>query len=611
MGWLERKLQDNIEERQPLDGEAFLRNSQTATTLSPEETKKQFDMGRTLKQVKDMLISTPIEYWSEIVPSPYGFGDFESYKGQPIDVGGGMGIRQPFEEARGYKTLKDVASTAMIWQGITQLADMMQAQSSLNKYGEFKTKFNQFLSKYPQPVTERQSQALGGLEDFLWSKLSQPTYDVYGGLPVRFSGQAAISKIENALSKTSQQIWQVPQLIGFLQGKVPQIEIDELLKPLLQGRQTISTPEITRGIQEKIPQVEEVVKGGRSKREVFRDRAAQDMFQKDFDRLTEKQKKEVDTEINIAASQGDLDIEEFTQDKELKSATKFSQYQLPGGENYREVLIKAPTPSLKTMGRDAYNKAIEIQDQKGGAFTSSHWDEPNVLAHLRLNDRTTPDGKKVLFLEELQSDWAKEARKDLQGPEAMRLEGGYPYHPLLKNWQELVLKRVIKEAVGGGYDYISWTTGEQQAERYDLSKHVDSIWYRKEGDTIRVSGQKGNDQIIRKDVSNKELDGLVGKEVAQRIRNNEGTSVDAVGTKSLTGEALRIGGEWAKNLYDRQIPNILKDLTGGNIVDIQLDAPLVHIGTLRGTGGIVGKQMALKITPQTPKLSPTEGGKVD
>ena len=57
-------------------------------------------------------------------------------------------------------------------------------------------------------------------------------------------------------------------------------------------------------------------------------------------------------------------------------------------------------------------------------FQSSHWDEPNVLAHTRLKDRIDKDGKRHLFVEEIQSDWhrqgyekgyASESKKGLLG----------------------------------------------------------------------------------------------------------------------------------------------------------------------------------------------------
>ena len=45
-------------------------------------------------------------------------------------------------------------------------------------------------------------------------------------------------------------------------------------------------------------------------------------------------------------------------------------------------------------------------------FQSSHFDEPNILVHLRMNTRTDAQGKKVLFLEEVQSDWGQKGKKE-------------------------------------------------------------------------------------------------------------------------------------------------------------------------------------------------------
>jgi hypothetical protein len=40
-------------------------------------------------------------------------------------------------------------------------------------------------------------------------------------------------------------------------------------------------------------------------------------------------------------------------------------------------------------------------------FQSAHFDQPNILAHVRFNERTDAEGKRVLFIEEIQSDWAQ------------------------------------------------------------------------------------------------------------------------------------------------------------------------------------------------------------
>src|SRR5690606_35665961 len=40
-----------------------------------------------------------------------------------------------------------------------------------------------------------------------------------------------------------------------------------------------------------------------------------------------------------------------------------------------------------------------------------HFDQPNILAHVRFNERVDADGKRELFLEEVQSDWHQDGRK--------------------------------------------------------------------------------------------------------------------------------------------------------------------------------------------------------
>jgi len=117
-----------------------------------------------------------------------------------------------------------------------------------------------------------------------------------------------------------------------------------------------------------------------------------------------------------------------------KSITKFSRWQLSGGENYREVLMMFPDVNLSKDQKelkalnDKYNSGIPLTNEelKRGAtlnkllgsssisqsmYKGGHWDERNVLAHFRLNDRVDNDGNKVLFVEEIQSDWHQAGRK--------------------------------------------------------------------------------------------------------------------------------------------------------------------------------------------------------
>ena len=117
-----------------------------------------------------------------------------------------------------------------------------------------------------------------------------------------------------------------------------------------------------------------------------------------------------------------------------KGPTKFSQYQVDGGENYRETLLTLPSKGLPfdewaKQYRDFDPSVTPEQLQKAYAkyqagdsgitvrnpaeFRSSHYpDDPNLLVHTRSNDRTLPSGERIRYGEEAQSDLFQLAKKE-------------------------------------------------------------------------------------------------------------------------------------------------------------------------------------------------------
>ncbi|WP_138437863.1 LPD23 domain-containing protein [Marinobacter shengliensis] len=75
--------------------------------------------------------------------------------------------------------------------------------------------------------------------------------------------------------------------------------------------------------------------------------------------------------------------------------TEYDNYTIDGGEDYRELLIKAAPES--------------VSERPGQDFQSSHWiGHDNVLAHVRFKTFQQEYGEKLLMIEEIQSDWRKE-----------------------------------------------------------------------------------------------------------------------------------------------------------------------------------------------------------
>jgi hypothetical protein len=299
--------------------------------------------------------------------------------------------------------------------------------------------------------------------------------------------------------------------------------------------------------------------------------------------------------------------------------------EIPGGENYRELLLTLPdTKGARLDARRAEIQAKginatdaekqewvsimnqlqpETRDVEGLSpfrnrpeFRSTHFDQPNILAHLRVNDRTV-DGKKTLFVEEIQSDWHQAGRKkgyasaDTKNAEAafrqysqeladkynlnpeqnlamyatmkgmqpeevakydqlqsawVSSKGGVPDAPFKTSWHELSLKRAIQEAAEKGYDQIAFTTGKTQAERYDLSKQIDEI--NVVGRTNAVTGEKSKSvaldtvdgQSIRLGVA---PDGTVDNVNDQAMNNLIGKNLDEVVGKELAKKIIEGGSQ--------------------------------------------------------------------
>jgi hypothetical protein len=197
--------------------------------------------------------------------------------------------------------------------------------------------------------------------------------------------------------------------------------------------------------------------------------------------------------------------------------TKFGQYQLPGGENYREVNLVMP-------GAADWKDFPSAHQYSGGP------EDLKRIAHMRLNDRIDAKGKPGLFIEELQSDRHQAGREkgydagernkklfdaarefyykiwiphqqgklpsaqankafdelsartgfskaEIQDEGAARkdftsqyIEPGIPDAPFRTGWPLQLFKRALRDAVADGKEWIGWTTGETQAARYDLSQ---------------------------------------------------------------------------------------------------------------------------------------------
>ena len=290
-------------------------------------------------------------------------------------------------------------------------------------------------------------------------------------------------------------------------------------------------------------------------------------------------------------------------------------YTLPGGSNYREILLLHPNGRFKGVPRHF-----------GG--------DANILASIRAKDREGPNGEKILHIEEVQSDWHQQGREkgytppDVQKqitdaerahwglqkqlreakqnaayaeaglddpitkrmrdlnpeinqrleaakikhnntimellPQAMKAEAKYqdllhqskntvPDAPFKKSWHEMALKKMIHHAAENGYDSIAITPGAEQADRYNLTKHIGMMSYNPEDQHFQAFKPNRETAISERGATPERVSELVGKELAQKLM----AAPKQMGHHYIEGDDIKVGGEGMKGFYDKIVPNFL------------------------------------------------------
>jgi len=148
-------------------------------------------------------------------------------------------------------------------------------------------------------------------------------------------------------------------------------------------------------------------------------------------------------------------------------------------------------------------------------------------------------------------------------------DGLVPDAPFRKNWHELCMKRMLRYAAEHGFDRVAWTTGEQQAQRYGVSRHIAHI----DIQTRRTDGHMDKQvTLLYKNAGNTvfhlddagiisgltaPLDKANGKHVSKLLGSSLGAKVMATGWGEISGDGLVIGGEGLRKFYDGVLPNYM------------------------------------------------------
>ena len=187
--------------------------------------------------------------------------------------------------------------------------------------------------------------------------------------------------------------------------------------------------------------------------------------------------------------------------------TRYHRDQLPGGKNYREIELRLPSDALG----------------KGLAYREAGTGRVNVVLTLCVNERTAADGRKVLFVEAVHSQWAADAKAHgIRGlwSEDWRIEGighddvrrplyavvdktgtpisgassdreelreliinnppaqSVPNGPFIKSrfeWTGLAVRRALREACDCGAEVLAFVDGETFSRRSGQRMRFDEV----------------------------------------------------------------------------------------------------------------------------------------
>jgi len=181
----------------------------------------------------------------------------------------------------------------------------------------------------------------------------------------------------------------------------------------------------------------------------LRDEVSQDLFGGNYNDLGSSERDFVDSEINSFSSLSD-------------NAAKFRGHSISGGENYKEILLRLPM--LRDVG-----------------WRSPHFKDYEVV-HMRVDDRAIPDGRRILFLNELQSDLHQRGR-----------EHGYRPADYKAEVNRLANKQYEEELADYRINKLAWDQRVEQMKeadkRYNEVSHTIDSWV-------------GNNTVIKSKIMN-------------------------------------------------------------------------------------------------------------
>ena len=214
-------------------------------------------------------------------------------------------------------------------------------------------------------------------------------------------------------------------------------------------------------------------------------------------------------------------------------------------------------------------KQLDAKYTKGAEGQSSHaFDVNNITSWIRVTERNVR-GKRVMMIEEIQSDWSRHS------PETL---------PNLKGWAAQAFRQMAAKAAREGFESISWTTGATQARLNKERMFIGSINFNE--NVLASSSSHHRAKLILDDASGREVT-TVHIEAPRRIGIDETVNrgpAQSVETARNAGLVETHIGKW----------KFRRNFLTGNSTNYEMDG---HVSSWQGktVEQVIGKEAANRL----------------
>ena len=271
-----------------------------------------------------------------------------------------------------------------------------------------------------------------------------------------------------------------------------------------------------------------------------------------------------------------LELEKFNLEDKIRNFNKyrmdkgnntlFEKYTVAGGDDYTELVFKIknkdgdiPAVLEGEFGTLAGNKMKTSSKTTIDYRNPHHFNQSSEFANVRFKTRLLPNGKKVLVVEEMQSDLLMASKTEMFASSNSQLRrwndrDGAPYadkvlkdFPFRNTWYEFTIKRLTRYATDNGFDAIAIPKGNLAANRYSK-------------DILKIKSIDVEPMAINKMESEVDFDGVANSK-GFFIRLN-----DEAGEKIFERTIYGVPGD---DNFFANFKDLSKDVGESNLVEIQ------------------------------------------